>query len=156
MPSVLDLDRDRLRSLGVDGLLLDVDCTLKDHDETEVPRAVRDWLAQLQTDGFPIALVSNGRARRIGPVADSLGLPFVAMARKPLPFALRRTARGLGLEPSRTAMIGDQLFTDVLAGRLAGMRTILVAPTSPIAPWMTRVKRPAERWVLRRLDRRPG
>ncbi|MFO0956307.1 MAG: YqeG family HAD IIIA-type phosphatase [Isosphaeraceae bacterium] len=148
---VLELHADQLRAMGIDALLLDVDCTLKDHGCPDVPAAVVAWLERLRAEGFPIGLVSNGKARRIGPLASALGLPFVAMAKKPLPFACRQAARTLGVEPSRVAIVGDQLFTDVLAGRLAGFRTILVTPTSQDAPWMTRVKRPFERWVLARL-----
>lgn len=158
LPSVLDLSPDWLQSLAIDGLLLDVDCTLKDHGQAEVPPAVIDWLDRLRGERMPLALVSNGKGRRIGPLASALDLPFVAMAGKPLPFGLWTAARRLGLKPSRSAIVGDQLFTDVLAGRLAGLRTILVSPTSPDAPWMTRVKRPIERWVLRRVPgpRGPG
>ena len=48
-------------------------------------------------------------------------------------------------------MVGDQVFADILAGRLAGLKTILVDPIHPEEePWFTRLKRPPERWVLRR------
>jgi predicted HAD superfamily phosphohydrolase YqeG len=46
-------------------------------------------------------------------------------------------------------MVGDQVFADVVAGRLAGLRTILVRPTSPDEPWFTQLKRPFERQLLR-------
>ena len=45
----------------------------------------------------------------------------------------------------RTAMVGDQVFADVMAGRLAGVFTILVRPIHPEdEPWFTRWKRPWE------------
>ena len=52
-------------------------------------------------------------------------------------------------------MVGDQLFADVLAGRLAGLYTILVRPTSADEPWFTSVKRPLERRMLWWMDSRP-
>ena len=49
-------------------------------------------------------------------------------------------------------MVGDQIFADVMAGRLAGIRSILVDPIHPEEePWFTRLKRLPERFVLRRL-----
>ena len=36
-------------------------------------------------------------------------------------------------------------------GRLAGVFTILVRPTTHREPWITHIKRPLERWVLQRL-----
>jgi predicted HAD superfamily phosphohydrolase YqeG len=62
--------------------------------------------------------------------------------------------RRLAFDPRTTAMVGDQIFADVMAGRLAGIRCILVRPIHPEEePWFTRLKRPWERIVLARIDR---
>ena len=149
--SVLDLDTQRLRRLGLDALLLDVDCTLKTYRAEEVPPEVVDWLGQLRRDGIGLCLISNGRGGRIGRVAEQLDLPFVAKACKPFPFGCRRALRKMGFERGRTAMVGDQLFADVMAGRLTGLYTILVRPLHPEQePWFTRMKRPLERCLLRK------
>ena len=50
------------------------------------------------------------------------------MAGKPNPKAFRRGAQALNLPPEQVGMVGDQLFTDVLGGNLAGLHTILVRP----------------------------
>jgi hypothetical protein len=50
------------------------------------------------------------------------------------------------VEPRWSAI---NFFADVLAGRLAGLFTILVTPLGHHEPWFTRVKRPFERQVLR-------
>ena len=145
---VLDIDVGRLRSLGVQGILLDVDCTLKDHGAPGFTEIVIAWAASLRGEGFRLCLVSNGKAHRISALADALGVPFVATAFKPFPFGCRAASRKLGLGPAQVVMVGDQVFADVLAGRLAGLRTILVTPTSRREPWFTRAKRPLERCVL--------
>ena len=155
LESVLELEPSRLRSLSVRGLLLDVDCTLKDHDAPAFPEAVTAWVRGLKADGVRLCLFSNGRARRIEGLARTLDVPFVARALKPLPFACRAGLGHLGVPASEAALVGDQLFADVMAGRLAGLFTILVRPTSPREPWFTRLKRPLERRVLRRLNLQP-
>jgi uncharacterized protein len=149
LTSVLELGTTRLLQLGLRGLLLDVDCTLKDYGAAEFSPAVREWVQGLRAEGLRLCLLSNGRPRRIGKLARQLGLPFVAQAFKPLPWGCLRALRMLELTPCHTAMVGDQLFADVLAGRLAGLFTILVRPTSPREPWFTRIKRPFERRLLR-------
>lgn len=151
MNNVLELDGAHLRGLGLDGLLLDLDGTLKDYGAEEIPETVAAWIGKLRGEGLRLCLLSNGKTQRIERYAQALGLPFVAKAFKPLPFGCRRATRLLGLERARVAVVGDQIFADVLAGRLAGLRTILVPPTHPPAaePWFTRIKRPLERWVLR-------
>jgi HAD superfamily phosphatase (TIGR01668 family) len=151
--SVLDLPAHRLRQLGIHGLLLDLDGTLKEYQASEIPADVIAWIRELQDQGLSLCLLSNGKQGRIGRFAALLGVPFVAQAFKPAPFGCRRALRVLGMEASRVAVVGDQVFADVLAGRLAGLRTILVPPVHRLAdePWFTRLKRPLERLVLRGL-----
>ncbi len=153
--SVLELTPQRLRELSLDTLLVDVDCTLKRYPCPEVEPAVAAWLAGLRSEGLSVCLVSNGRQARICRLAEALGLPFIAKAYKPLPFRCWHALGRLGANRARTALVGDQIFADVMAGRLAGLFTILVRPMHPEEePWWTRLKRPAERWILNRLDRR--
>jgi len=152
--SVLDLTPERLAALGVDALLLDVDCTLKRYRSEDIGPDVRAWLEGLGKAGIGVCLVSNGRESRIGRLAEKLGLPFVAKACKPFPWGCKAAARKMGFDRRRTAMVGDQLFADVMAGRLAGMLSILVHPIHPEEePWFTRLKRPLERFLLRRIER---
>lgn len=149
--SVLDLGVDRIGDLGLESLLLDVDCTLKRYRDERVSAEVAAWLDALRAGGIGLCLVSNGLGQRIGRFAETLDLPFWAKAGKPLPFGCRRAIRKMGFDRRRTAMVGDQLFADVMAGRLAGLTTILVRPMHPEEePWFTRLKRPLERLVLGR------
>ena len=149
LESVLELKIDRLHSLGLDGLLLDMDCTLKDYHANGFRAEVMDWTQTLRSGGIILCLLSNARPRRIELLARELDIPFVAKAFKPLTVGCRVAIRKLGLNRERIGLVGDQLFSDILAGRLAGLFTILVRPTSPEEPWFTRVKRPLERQVLR-------
>jgi len=150
--SVCELTPERLRELGIDALLLDVDCTLKRYRGQQVGDDVAAWIEELRARGFGLCLLSNGWGRRIGRLAGQLDLPFVAKALKPLPFALKRAIRKLGFSRSKTAMVGDQLFADIMAARLAGVTAILVEPMHPEEePLVTRVKRPLERFLLRRI-----
>jgi uncharacterized protein len=148
--TVQELSLPRLRALGLDALLLDADCTIKRYRSREcVPEAAR-WLSELRAAGIGLCLVSNGLENRVRRFAEGAGLPFVAQAMKPLPFGCRRAMRRMGFPPGRTAMVGDQVFADVMAGRLAGLRTILVDPINPEEePWFTRLKRRPERFLLR-------
>jgi uncharacterized protein len=149
LTSVCELRAEHLRQRQLEGLLLDLDCTLKDHHATEVGTPVVRWMQELLQEDIRLCLFSNGRPARVGRLAEGLGIPFVAQAFKPLPFRFQAGAAKLGLPLSRVAMVGDQIFADVLAGRLAGAFTILVQPTSPVEPWFTRLKRPFERQLLR-------
>lgn len=153
--SIQELSADRLRQMGVEAVLVDIDGTLKNYRAESLPPQAVAWLESLRSAGLGVCLVSNGRSGRIRLAAEHLGVPFISKALKPLPFGCRRVMRQLGFDARRTAMVGDQIFADVLAGRLAGLRTILVRPIHPEEePWFTRMKRPAERLILRWLDQR--
>jgi hypothetical protein len=155
LDSVHDLDVGRLRELELDSLLLDVDCTLKDYPATAFSSRTVAWINDLRANGVRLCLLSNGRSCRIERLARQLELPFIAGACKPFPFGCLAAVKRLGSDPRRTAMVGDQLFADVMAGRFAGLFTILVAPIRPEEePWFTRLKRPLERVLLQSLKRR--
>ena len=149
--SVSELPPWRLREMGIESVLLDVDCTLKRYHGEQLEPEAANWLESLRAAKMGVCLVSNGAGPRIGRLAERLGLPFVAMALKPLPFGCWRAIRRMGFDRKRTAMIGDQLFADVWAGRLAGLTAILVDPIHPEdEPWFTRLKRPLERRLVGR------
>jgi len=148
--AVTDLTIDHLRELSIDALLLDVDCTLKRYPETHIAEEVARWLAALQQAGIGLCLVSNGRGPRIERFAAGVGLPFIAKACKPFPWGLKRALREHGFDRERTAMVGDQLLADIVAGNLAGLTTVFVRPIHPEEEqWFTRIKRPPERWLMR-------
>jgi len=148
---VQELTPERLRQWGLSALLLDVDCTLTRYRQDAPPEVVA-WLAELRAAGIGLCLVSNGMGPRISRLAERLGLPCIFKAMKPLPRGIRAAVQKLQSTPATTAMVGDQLFADVIAGRLAGVRTILVTPIHPEEePWFTRLKRGPERFLLGRL-----
>lgn len=148
--SVTELSPAFFLQQGISGLCLDVDCTITGYGSREIPNDVKRWMSDLRAMHFGVCLVSNGGSRRISSLAKQLGISFVARALKPLPFGCWRAVRLLALPCSRVAMVGDQMFADVLAGNWAGLKTILVMPREPHRePLLTRWKRPLERWLLR-------
>jgi HAD superfamily phosphatase (TIGR01668 family) len=146
---VLQLQAPHIRALALDGLLLDLDCTLMEYNAREIGAPILQWLELLRTRGIRLCLLSNARSERIRPLARKLDIPFVAKAFKPLPYGCYTALKQLGLPARRAALVGDQVFADVLAGRLAGLFTILVTRLGHREPWFTRLKRPFERCVLR-------
>ncbi len=150
---VTELTPERLAELGLRALLLDVDCTLKRYGDQSPTDDVLRWLDTLRAADIALCLVSNGMGHRIGKTAELLELPFVAKALKPLPRGCKAAIRRLGVSLRETAMVGDQLFADIMAGRFARLTTIYVEPIHPEEePWFTQLKRGPERWLLRRMD----
>ena len=139
-----------LGELDVDAVLLDVDCTLKRYDRDTLEPWVEVWLDTLRDAKIRVCLLSNGKSQRIGEFAAKYDLPYVAMALKPSPFGCLIAIRREGWQRKNTAMIGDQIFADVMAGNLAGLKTVLVTPIHPeMEPLFTRIKRPFEKIIMK-------
>ena len=143
--SVTHLTPDFLFGNGVKYLLLDVDCTLKRYTQTELEPFCADWLEQMRNENIGICLVSNGKPGRISVFANKYNLPFCAMALKPFPFGLLRAIKEQNWDRTQTAMVGDQIYADIMAANFARIVSILVDPIHPEEePWFTRLKRPFE------------
>ena len=138
----------KLRSLGIDGVLVDLDDTLLPSGSLDLATPVLRWFAELDAASIPAVVVSNGEPRRVRHVCERLGVDGIALVGKPLPLAFRRGVRRLGVPVERAAMIGDQLFTDVLGANLVGLTSILVAPLSQGGLPHTRLARHLERRIL--------
>jgi hypothetical protein len=132
--SVHAIDLDALSAQGIRVLLLDLDNTLLPRDTNVVPDDLKAWAAGLRTRGFSVCLVSN----------------LVDKAVKPLPFAFLAALRRAKARTSEAAVVGDQLFTDILGGRLLGMRTVLVSPLSATDLPHTLMLRRLEALVLKK------
>lgn len=148
--SIDEITPEFLAERGLRGLLLDLDNTLIPYGSYEDRAEVMRWAADLRRAGVRLYLLSNARSRRARFWVDKLGFEGVGMAGKPNPRAFRRALDTLGLPARSVGMVGDQLFTDVLGGNLAGMHTILVSPLEGNALPHTRAVRRLERAVLKR------
>ena len=57
----------------------------------------------------------------------------------------------MGLEKSQVAVIGDQIFTDILGGNITGLFTILVTPIPSKEFWWTTFVRKIEKFAMKRM-----
>ena len=126
--TLAELPLQQLLDQQIRALVLDVDRTLLPRRGSVLPEPARRWLQAAKTQ-LPIHLLSNNPSRqRIGAVAQELDLPFTTSAGKPRRSALRRVLHELNVPSHQVALIGDRLFTDVIAGNRLGLYTVLVRP----------------------------
>ena len=116
---------------GIKVLLLDVDRTLLPGRDVQLPAPMRRW-AEHASRLLHIHLISNNPSRqRIQAVAEQLNVTYTSSASKPRSGAIRRVIGKLPNTPAEIAMVGDRVFTDVLAGNRLGLYTVLVRPPRP-------------------------
>ncbi|MEM7757387.1 MAG: YqeG family HAD IIIA-type phosphatase [Cyanobacteria bacterium P01_A01_bin.40] len=146
--TIFDLTPQVLSEYEIDGLILDVDETLVPFRQKQASEELQQWIREIKAN-IPIWLVSNNISySRIGNIAESIDLPFISAAQKPSRRKLKQAAQAMNLSASQIAMVGDRLFTDVLAGNRAGMFTILVEPmVDPLIAVRSHPIRDFEIWV---------
>lgn len=127
--TIFDLEPQALAQAGVRLLLADLDNTLVAYGVPTAPPEVRAWRQALADCGVTLFILSNNRsATRAKVFAEDLGVPFLGHAGKPKPAAFHWAMAQQDCTPGQTAMVGDQIFTDILGARRVGVTAILVEP----------------------------
>ena len=139
-----------LLSIGVKGILLDVDNTLEPYENPLPTEKVLSWFKSLKEAGIGAAIVSNNHKERIELFNKEIGLVAYYDAKKPFKKRLRMAMAEIGTTPDETIFMGDQIFTDVWAARNAGIRAILVPPIKDKTDIFTKFKRLLEKPILRK------
>lgn len=148
VPSVWEIDFDKLYADGIRGIILDIDNTLAPYFVPDPDKKIEDGIQKLQEKSFSLFIVSNGREERVIRFNRSLNLPYYCKASKPTAKGFKVAQQHMGLKPEQIAVIGDQIFTDVWGGNRLNMKTVLVKQVSPKDEWITKVKRPLEKIVM--------
>ncbi len=123
-----EITPDFLRSLGICAVLADIDNTLAPYEQPEPDERIRAWIAALAAAGIGIAFVSNNDRERVERFNRTLGVPAYYKSGKPFKKNLIKAMQTLGATRDTTAMLGDQLLTDALAGHNLGAKVVLIVP----------------------------
>lgn len=149
--SLFDINLDQLKSKGIRGIIFDLDNTIVPWDSADMCPKINAWLEDLMQENFAVAIVSNNWQKRVKLIANRFNLPFVSRAYKPAKSGFVQALESLQLKPEEVAVVGDQLFTDVLGGNRMGMYTIWVKPLTAHEFVGTRIHRKLERFAVRLL-----
>ncbi len=159
LPSVFELDPKRLRARGIEGIVFDLDNTLGPWGFQRLDERTLGFLESLRQEGFRLGFLSNHEGDGREELSACLGerYPVLFQAGKPRRRGFQTIVKRLGLPPAQVAMVGDQLFTDVLGAKRMGMYTVWVRPVAPeLEEPSVRVRRAMERalWRLLRPEER--
>lgn len=126
-------------------LILDVDNTLIDYYQN-LSENIVNWTKEMKGQGIKLYILSNtNNKEKVEKVAEKLNVPYKNFAMKPLKRGFRYIQKETNIKTENIAVVGDQIFTDVLGGNRSKMFTILVEPiNSKKDYWYTAWKRPIE------------
>lgn len=146
---ITDITVELLNKFNIKALLLDVDNTMSTHHGKILTEGLREWIDYMHKNGIKLMVLSNSKRKRIEPFATRISLPFISLGCKPLPTGYLRGAKALGEKRKNVAIVGDQIFTDVLGGNFVGVKTILLTPIKLEDGFSFKVRRNLEKKVYK-------
>ena len=149
-----DASAEFLSSIGVKGIVLDIDNTLEPYENPTPSAPLLAWFDSLANAGIKVAFVSNNNATRVELFNKNLGFPAYFKAGKPFKKNVLRALSDMGVSADKAILMGDQVFTDVWAARNAGLRAILLPPIKDKRDILTRSKRALEKPIIRKYKKR--
>lgn len=150
LKSVKDITLTLLEQNHIKGIILDVDNTLIDYYKV-MPEGIKEWCKHLKQNGINFCIASNSNKKeKVETVAKQLDVPFVYFAKKPLKLGLRKAQKIMDLPETNIAVVGDQIFTDILGANRCHMFSILVEPILEKDILITIIKRPIENRIKKK------
>ncbi len=154
--SIYELPLEELKARGIKGLVFDIDNTVAPFDIAEPENDLIELFLFLRKQGFRLCILSNNNKARVRLFNKNLRTLAVHKAGKPGVRKLKQALKKLKLAPENTAIVGDQVFTDMWCGHRAGLTCILTAPICNRDQLITKIKRGAEKLVLKEYFKREG
>ena len=152
LDSVKDLTPEFLMEYGIKGIIFDLDETLAPRHKDGPGEDILAHIELLKKSGITMALVSNSPRDRVSDFNREMQISFFPKAQKPRVKVLKRAVKFMGFPNNRIAMVGDQIFTDVLAGNRIGLLTVMVSPLEDRKTKFFRFKRYLERIILHHFE----
>lgn len=148
-PKMSDVPFSELHSMGFKFALLDLDNTLASDHVHEPSDYTMEIISKLQENGFTCCIVSNAKSTRSADFASMIPIACISYANKPSPSGILKALDLLGAKKEEAVFFGDQIFTDIVAAKRAGIYAVLVEPYSKKEVFYVRLKRPFEKLIRR-------
>ena len=144
---VSEITIEYLQENQIKGLILDVDNTLIDFYKNLSPETI-EWATNLKNNDIRLCILSNSnKEKKVKEVANKLKIAYIHFGLKPFKKGFKRALNLIELKNDEVAVVGDQIFTDVLGANRMKMFSILVDPIEKKDIWVTIIKRPIENYI---------
>ncbi len=153
--SIYEIDAEFFKKQGIKVLFMDLDNTLDSYKAKEPQERTINLVKSIKKLGITPVIISNNKPHRVCGYADKLGVEFLASARKPFSKKIKAEIARRGLTPDDVMLVGDQMMTDVLAAKGAGIRVVLTEKVVKEDQWTTHINRLMDR-PIRRYHRKRG
>lgn len=148
--SVESIPYEILKKEKIKAVIFDMDNTLVDY-KYEFEGEIKKWLKEMKEKGIKFCILSNTpRKNKAKSIAEKFDMSYITNASKPRMKGFKKALELLNVDKENIAIIGDQIFTDIWGGNRFGIKTILVDPIDKKEIFVTKMKRPLERYILKK------
>jgi len=148
--NVYEIDFAGLIKKGITGLIFDIDNTLVSYKQPEPTTEVIELMQSLRELGFSVCFVSNNKKARVDLFNLGFKFPAFAEASKPLKKYMKLALEAMNIKNEQAAIIGDQLLTDICAGKRMNMLSLFVKPIEPVETLFFKAKRVIEKPIIKK------
>ena len=152
--SIYDITPQFLDEVGVRALILDIDNTLVTYQTARPTERVIGWINEMRKCGVGITIASNNGHERVEKFCEGLDVFFTYKSGKPKTKCIKLSCKKWGISPREVAVVGDQIFTDVVCANLGGSRAYLVDSLGGRENPFIRFKRLLERPIIKAYRKR--
>ncbi len=144
---VTEITYEYLNQNDIKALILDVDNTLIDYNKN-LSIEIIEWVKELKSHSIQMMILSNSNKKdKIKEVAEKVELDYIYFGMKPFKKGFIKAKQKLNLDSRHIAVVGDQIFTDVIGANRMKMHSILVEPIQEKDIFITLLKRPIENLI---------
>lgn len=127
--NITTLSLDYLKRNNIKGIIVDMDNTLLNHKTQMKLKGLEEWVDKMKKNGIKIVIVTNSIKRNnVIRTSKYYDIPYIYAALKPFAFGINKGKRMLDLKNEEIAVVGDQIFTDILGANRKNMHSVLVLP----------------------------
>lgn len=143
--SIYEVDPEFFIKQGVTTLFIDLDNTLDSYKAYHPKEKSFRLVESLLQKGITPVVISNNKGKRVSSFANDLKIEYVSSARKPFSKKIRSVITKKNLKNDEVMLVGDQIMTDVLAGKGAKIRVLLTEKLVKEDQWTTHINRCIDR-----------
>ncbi len=126
LDSIYAITPELLKKHGIQAMYIDLDGTMASRHTPLPPETVAPFLQSILDAGIQVVVLSNNKKKRVELFCRDFPCPWLHRCLKPLGWGLARAKKLTGVPLKQTALVGDQIFTDVFCGNARGALTVLV------------------------------
>lgn len=152
--NIYEIDVSFFKKHGVKDLLVDLDNTLDSYKLFEPLEHAYELKKKLNDNGIALYVISNNKGNRVKSYATKLGVPFLASTHKPFSKRLKNFLKEHNISLDSAMFVGDQMMTDVLAAKGAGLRMVLCSKLVKEDQWTTHINRIFGKRIRKYLSKR--